>query len=401
MTRDLPDDPFIRSLVQRARNAQVSRRSALGLAGAGALGLALAACSAAAAPTPAKDVSRTDKTLVWSTWPLYLDSDENKNHPTLQAFEQKTGIAVDYREDVQDNLAYFSSVKDRLVAGKDIGADTVVLTDWMVSRWVRFGYTQELDHARIPNLANLTPKLQTVGYDPGRKHSVPWQGGFAGIAWNAEEFPNGFTSVGEMFAEPRLKGRIEVLSEMRDTVGLVMIEQGADVSKRFADSAFEKALDVIRTNIRNGVIRSVKGNAYTDDLISGQALAAIAWSGDITSINADNGDKWRFAIPDPGGTLWNDNFLVPIGARHKENVEQLIDWYYDPEIAAQVAAYVNYITPVVGAREAVAKIDPAIAEDPLIFPDEATLAKAHVWVDLDPATDQSYSSAFQKVLLSA
>ena len=335
------------------------------------------------------------------SWPLYLDTDAHGQHPTLQAFQQKTGILVGYRESIQDNSAYFATVKNRLVAGRDIGADTVVLTDWMASRWIRFGYTQEIDHARIPNLKNLTPELQTIGYDPGRTHSVPWQGGFGGIAWNKDEFPNGFTSVTEMFAEPALKGRIEVLSEMRDTVGLVMLAQGTDISRAFDDVKFENALDVIRSRIADGVIRRVTGNAYTDDLVSGDALAAIAWSGDIASLNAEHGDKWGFALPEAGGTLWNDNFLVPIGAQHKANAEKLIDWYYDPEIAAQVAAYVNYITPVVGAQEEVAKIDPALADDPLIFPDADMLARAKVFVDVTPATDQAYSSAFQNVLLSA
>jgi spermidine/putrescine transport system substrate-binding protein len=402
MSRDLPADPLIRSLVQRARGSQLTRRGALGLAGAGAMSLALAACSTGASPKAAPDVSSRDKTVRWASWPLYLDVDEAKKHPTLEAFEKKTGITVDYREDIEDNLSYFASVKSRLVAGQDIGTDTAVLTDWMVSRWVRFGYTQELDHARMPNLANLTPKLQNVGFDKGRRHSVPWQGGFAGIAWNVEEFPKGFASVGEMFAEPRLKGRIEVLSEMRDTIGLILMEQGVSIAEHFSNRAFEAALDVIRKNISDGVIRGVKGNgAYTDDLVSGKALAAIAWSGDIQTINADHGGKWRFALPDAGGTLWNDNFVVPIGSRHKANAERLIDWYYDPAIAAQVAAYVNYVTPVVGAQEEAAKIDPAVADNVWIFPDARTLGRAKVWTDLDPATDQSYSSAFQEVLLSA
>jgi len=400
--RELPDDPLIRSLVQRARRARVSRRSVLGLAGAGAASLALAACSTgAAAPLAAKDLSSTQKLVHWVSWPLYLDTDEYGQHPTLQAFQQKTGILVGYRESIQDNSAYFATVKNRLVAGRDIGADTVVLTDWMASRWIRFGYTQELDHARIPNLKNLTPKLQTIGYDPGRTHSVPWQGGFGGIAWNKQEFPKGFTSLTELLAEPALKGRIEVLSEMRDTVGLVMLEQGTDISRTFSDAKFENALDVIRSGIADGVIRRVTGNAYTDDLVSGDALAAITWSGDIASLNAEHGGRWGFALPDAGGTLWNDNFLVPVGAQHKANAEKLIDWYYDPAIAAQVAAYVNYITPVVGAQEEVAKIDPPLADDPLIFPDAATLARAKVFVDVTPATDQAYSSAFQNVLLGA
>lgn len=402
MPRPLPADPLVRDLVVRARHAQLSRRALLGAAGGGLTALALAACSGiGGAPAPAQDVSASDPSLTWVTWPLYIDTDDAKKHPTLEAFTKKTGIRVDYRPIIDDNNAYYAKVRTALARGADIGADTAVLTDWMASRWIRYGYTQELDHSRIPNLRNLVPSLRDVDYDRGRHRSVPWQGGFGGIAWNREEFPNGFTSVREMFSESRLKGRIEVLSEMRDTIGLIMLEQGTDISKDFTDGEYVNALDYLKKNIADGVIRRVTGNSYTDDLVSGKALAVIGWSGDITATNAEHGDKWRFALPDAGGTIWNDNFVVPTGARHKANVEKLIDWYYEPEIAAQVAAYVNYISPVEGAKEAAIKLDPALGDDPFMFPDAATLAKAHRFRDVTPAKDQAYSEAFQKALLTA
>jgi spermidine/putrescine transport system substrate-binding protein len=401
MPRDLPADPLIRSLVEHAQRARMTRRGLLGLAGAGAVSLALAACSRGAGPKAAADVSSSDKTVTWANWPLYMDTDADKKHPTIEAFEKKTGITVTYDEVIQDNLSYFAKVRKDLAAGADIGADTAVLTDWMVSRWIRFGYTQELDHSKIPNISHLTAKLRDVDYDPGRKHSLPWQGGFGGIAWNKAEFPDGFTGVNQMLSDPRLKGRVEVLSEMRDTVGLILLEHGTDIAKPFSDDTFANALEFLTGNISDGQIRRVTGNAYTDDLVSGKALAAIAWSGDIESINAEHGDQWEFAIPEAGGTLWNDNFLIPIGSRHKDNAEALMNFYYEPEIAAQVAAYVNYITPVDGAQDAMTAIDPTLAENPLIFPDADLLKRAHVFHDLTPAQDQAYSSAFQKVLLAA
>ena len=404
MPRSLPEDPLIRSLVIHARRAQMTRRGVLTGATAGASALALAACAPTGVKklTPGTDISSTDKSMVWANWPAYMDTvDATGAHPTLDAFTKSTGIKVDYREDVDDNNSYYAKVKDQLALGKDIGADTVCLTDWMVSRWIRFGYTQTLDHSKIPNIKNLNPSLLNIDYDKGRHQSLPWQGGFAGICWNKQEFPNGFTSVSEMFKEPKLKGRVGVLSEMRDTIGLIMLEQGVDIAGNFTDSQFQAALAVLKQNIDDGVIRNVKGNSYLDDLKNGDTLAAICWSGDITLINGSNGDKWTFAIPDAGGTLWNDNFLVPIGAKHKANAEAIMNWYYDPQIAAQVAAYVNYITPVVGAKEAAVAIDPALADNNLIFPDAATLKKAFVFRTLTPAQEQSYGSAFQSVLLGA
>ncbi|WP_394551435.1 PotD/PotF family extracellular solute-binding protein [Agromyces sp. MMS24-JH15] len=402
-SRPLPADPVIRSLVLQARRAQLTRRSLLAGAGAGASALALAACSTggqAAKPTAAADKSSTDQTLNWANWAAYIDEDDAGNYPTIQAFTEQTGIEVNYDVAVDDNNTYYGKVKDQLALGQDIGADTVCLTDWMVGRWIRFGYTQELDHANIPNLANLTPALENPDFDPGRKFSVPWQGGFAGICWNKEAIPGGLESIDDLWNSD-LKGRVGVLSEMRDTIGQIMLQNGVDISGEWGDAEFEAANEILREQVESGQVRNIKGNSYLEDLKSEDTLAAICWSGDITVINAEAGDKWEFALPTAGGTLWNDNFLVPIGSPRKTNAETLINYYYEPEVAAEVAAWVNYITPVVGAKEAAMAIDPELAENQLIFPDEDTLSQAHIFRTLTPAEEQKYQAAFQSILLGS
>jgi spermidine/putrescine transport system substrate-binding protein len=394
---------MIRSLIAQAQRAQVNRRTLLAGAGAGASALALAACSTGggqAKPTPAADKSSSDKTLNWANWAAYIDEDDAGDYPTLKAFEEETGISVNYEVAVDDNNTYYGKVKDQLALGQDIGADTVCLTDWMVSRWIRFGYTQELDHGNIPNIANLAPALQEPDFDPGRKFSLPWQGGFAGICWNKEAIPGGLASVDDLW-NPELKGRVGVLSEMRDTMGLIMLQNGVDIAGDWGDDEFAEAIDLLRKQVEDGQVRNIKGNSYLEDLKSEDTLAAICWSGDITVINAEAGDKWEFVIPEAGGTLWNDNFLVPIGSSRKTNAETLMNYYYEPEVAAEVAAWVNYITPVVGAKEAAAAIDPELAENQLIFPDEQTLSTAHIFRALSGAEEQKYQADFQSILLGA
>jgi spermidine/putrescine transport system substrate-binding protein len=402
MTRQLPEDPMIRELIRQARRAQISRRTMLAGAGAGATALALAACSTGGneAPTPAEDNSAKDKTMTWANWAAYIDEDDDGNYPTLMRFQEQTGIKVNYDVAIDDNNTYYGKVKDQLALGQDIGADLVCLTDWMAARLIRFGYVQELNHSNIPNLKNLVEDLKDPDFDPGRKMSIPWQGGFAGIAWNKEKIPGGLTSVSDLW-DPSLKGRVGVLSEMRDTMGLLMLENGVDISGEWSSDDFNAALDIFKEQVENGQIRNIKGNAYLEDLKSEDTLAAIVWSGDITVINAEAGDKWEFAIPSAGGTLWNDNFQVPIGSTRKANAEALIDYYYQPEVAAEVAAWVNYITPVVGAKEAAIEIDPALAENQLIFPNAETLAKAKIFRSLDGAEESEYNAAFQAVLLGS
>ena len=402
MSKRPVNDPMLRSIV----NAQLSRRKLL--MGAGGLSLAgmLAACGtgggtgagASSKPSPATDVSDTDKIVNWANWTLYLDYDDStRTYPSLEAFSEATGIKANYSEDVDGNDTYFGKVQGQLSSGQDIGQDIVTLTDWMAARLIRLGYTQELDLANIPNSKNLLQSLQNVDFDPGRKHSLTWQTGFAGIAWNKEAFPQGLKTVSDLW-QPELKGRVEVLDEMRDTMGLLMLDQGVDITGEWGEDEFENALDILSKQIADGQIRQVKGNSYKEDLISGDALAVIGWSGDITQLNFEEGDKWEFAIPEAGGTLWSDNLLVPIGATHKTNAEKLMDYYYDPVNAATVAAYVNYVCPVEGAREAMEAIDPELVENPLIFPTDEFLANTHVVRTLTPDEETDFSDRFQTAI---
>lgn len=402
MNRSLPRDPIIQELIAQARRAQLSRRTLMSGAGLGLGALTLAACSTggSTAPTAATDTSSSDKTLNWANWAAYIDEDDAGDYPTLAAFEQETGIKVAYDVAVDDNNTYYGKVKDQLALGQDIGADLVCLTDWMVARLIRFGYAQEFDLDKMPNAKNLTASLQNPDFDPGRKKSLPWQGGFAGICWNKEKVPGGLESVSDLW-NPDLKGRVGVLSEMRDTIGLIMLESGIDISGNWSANEFNNAIDEFSKQVGDGQIRNIKGNAYLEDLKSEDTLAAICWSGDITVINAEAGDKWEFAIPTAGGTLWNDNFVIPIGSGRKANAETLMNYYYQPEVAAEVAAWVNYITPVEGAKDAAMAIDPELAENQLIFPDEETLSNAYIFRTLTGQEESEFGSAFQAVLLGS
>ncbi|GAA3700684.1 spermidine/putrescine ABC transporter substrate-binding protein [Arthrobacter ginkgonis] len=411
LPNDRLNDPALRELVRaQARmqqtRAQMTRRTLL--RGAGGLGLAglLAACGTggtgtggqSAAPSAAADLSGTDKAVNWANWTLYLDyDDKTRTYPTLVEFEKQTGIRANYAEDIDGNDSYYGKIQAQLSAGQDIGQDIITLTDPMAGRIIRQGYTQELNHANIPNIANLLPSLQDVGFDPGRKNSLTWQSGYAGIAWNKEAVPGGLRSVDDLW-KPELKGRVEVLDEWRDTIGLIMMQNGIDISGDWTSDDFDAALAVLDEQIASGQIRQVKGNSYKEDLVSGDALAVICWSGDITQLNFENDDKWEFAIPEAGGTLWSDNMMVPIGSPRKTNAEKLMNYYYEPEVAATVAAYVNFICPVEGAREAMEKIDPTLVDNPLIFPTDEDLARTKVFRTLTAEEETDYGSRFQQTI---
>ena len=395
--------PNKESLSQETRSlikAQISRRGVLaGAGGLGAVGL-LAACgtksSGSAQSDVAVDVSDTEKLARWANWTLYLDYDSDANkYPTLDALKASSGLDITYKEDVDDNNTFYGKVAGQLKLGKDIGYDIVTLTDWMAGRWIRLGYTQAIDEANVPNKVNILPALANVGFDPGRTNSLTWQTGFAGFGWNKEKLPKGVHTLDDLFA-PANKGRIEVLSEMRDTMGIIMQYQGVDISGSFTEDQFMNAIDFLEKKISDGFIRQVKGNSYKEDLISGDAIAVIGWSGDVFQLATENKGKFEFAVPESGGTLWSDNMMIPSTSTHKKNAETVMNYYYDPAVAAQVAAYVNYVCPVQGAQAAMEKIDPVLAASPFIFPDDAALSKVKVFTALSPADETKYQSAFQK-----
>ena len=398
----MPKNEALAPEVGQLIRAQLSRRGLIaGIGGLGAAGL-LAACgtnsSTSTAPKVVTDLSSTEKIARWANWTLYLDYDSKaKAYPTLEALKKSSGLDISYKEDVDDNNTFYGKVSGQLKLGKDIGYDIVTLTDWMAGRWIRLGYTQELDEAAVPNKKNILPVLENVGFDPGRKHTLTWQTGFAGFGWNKQLLPKGLRTVDDLFA-PANKGRIEVLSEMRDTMGIIMQYQGVDISKTFTEAQFMNAVDFLQKKISDGFIRQVKGNSYKEDLISGDAIAVIGWSGDLFQLASENNGKFEFAVPESGGTLWSDNMMIPSTSPHKKNAETVMNYYYDPAVAAQVAAYVNYVCPVQGAQAEMEKIDPVLAKSPYIFPDAAALSKVKVFAELTPADETKYQAAFQKAI---
>jgi spermidine/putrescine transport system substrate-binding protein len=398
---------IVRAQLATDRTRQsLTRRSLLGGAGAIGVGAALAACgtgggstgTTSSRPSPAADRSKTDKVVNWANWTLYLDFDDNKKvYPTLETFQKNNGITATYDEAIEDNDSYYGKIQGQLKNGQDIGKDIIVFTDWMAGRVIRQGYTQKLDKAVIPNAKNLLPSLQNVDFDPGRNNSLTWQSGYAGVAWNKEKIPEGINTVSDLW-KPQYKGKVEVLTEFRDTIGLIMLDQGVDISTNFTADQFGNAIDVLEKQLTSGQIRQVKGNSYKEDLISGDAWAVIGWSGDITQINFENKNKWSFKLPEAGGTLWSDNMLIPIGSPHKENAEILMNYYYNPETAALVAQYVNYICPVEGAQKAMEKLNPSLADNELIFPTAENLSHAKKFRTLTPAEETQFSAEFQRVL---
>jgi spermidine/putrescine transport system substrate-binding protein len=373
--------------------------SALGLAGGGGLlgGCGIPAAKQSEGSCVSTDLSAEQKTLIFSNWPSYMDESEEKVNgktvlPTLEAFQQQSGVQVTYTADVNDNAEFYAKVRDQLGSCQSCGRDMFALTDWMAARMVGLGWIQKLDHTKLPNVdANLIEQLKSPSWDPNRDYSVPWQTGLTGIAYNAN-VTGEVGSFTDLLDRDDLKGRVTLLSEMPDTMGFMLRLTGADPGD-FNDAEWSKALELLEDKVGSGQIRRFTGNDYVQDLNAGNIAACEAWSGDVIAMQADNADI-KFVVPEEGLSLWSDNLLVPNKAVHKANAEALMNYYYDPEVAAELSAWVNYICPVEGAQKAMEAIDPELVEDPLIFPDQAMLAKTFAFMPLDTAQAKLYETDF-------
>ncbi|MEU1401276.1 spermidine/putrescine ABC transporter substrate-binding protein [Streptomyces sp. NPDC005728] len=391
----------------RNGRAAMTRRSLLRASAGGALtvgGLgALSACGIPAAGktqggTSAEDHSAAEKTVNFSNWTEYIDVDDSgKHHPTLDTFHRRTGISVKYTEDINDNNEFFGKIKPQLSAGQDTGRDIIVLTDWLAARLIRLGWVQKLDPSNLPHAyTNLSAQFRDPDWDPGRAYSYPWQGISTVIAYNKKALDGiEVKSVSDLLDNPKLKGRVGFLSEMRDSIGMTLLDMGKDPAN-FTDDDYDAVIARLQKAVDKGQIRRFTGNDYTSDLTKGDFAACIAWAGDVVQLKADSPDV-DFVIPDSGYMTSSDNMLIPNKARHKTNAERLIDFYYEPEQAAALAAYINYVSPVDGVKPYLAKIDKDAANNPLIVPDKAMQAKSHAFRSLSQKEETAYEEKFAKL----
>ncbi|GAA5612877.1 spermidine/putrescine ABC transporter substrate-binding protein [Streptomyces platensis] len=381
----------------------MTRRSLLRASGAmaatiGGLG-ALSACGIPPAGRTdagrSEDHSGAEKRISFSNWTEYMDvTDDGKHRPTLEHFTKRTGIAVKYTEDINDNDEFFGKIQAQLAAGQDTGRDLIVLTDWMCARMISLGWIESLDPANLPHAySNLTPQFRNPAWDPGRAHSYPWQGIPAIIAYNKKATGGRkVDSISQLLEDPKLKGRVGFLSEMRDSVGLTLLDMGKRPEDCTADD-FDAALARLQKGVDSKQIRRFTGNDYTTDLDKGDLAACVAWAGDVVQLQNDNPDI-GFAVPKDGYMTSTDNLMVPNKARHKQNAERLIDYFYEPKVAAKIAAYINYVCPVEGVREELAKIDKKAAANPLIIPDQEMAEKSHSFRALSAKENKAFTQKF-------
>jgi len=343
------------------------------------------------------------KTLHFSNWTLYMDTNKhNHTFPSLVAFQKKFGTHVAYTEDINDNESFYHKIQPLLAHGQSTGRDIVVLTDndRYLGLMLKNGYAEKLDKSAIPNIKNLINVQQHPSFDPHRDYTLPWQSGMTGIAFN-DSLTDPVLSIDELLENPKLKGKITVLNDMADALTLVMLANGDDPLK-VTNKSFNAAYDRLKKASDNGQIRQFTGNDYAVSLANGDLAAAMSWSGDIAQIG-NNHIHWN--VPKDGGAIWTDNMLIPKGG-DVYTASVYMNYVYDPKVQGLMEAGdpkrnitgIYYIPPVKGAGAWAKKVNPPIANNPLIFPSAETLDKVHLF-DNAALNNETYVNKWNNLAL--
>jgi spermidine/putrescine transport system substrate-binding protein len=399
-------DPRIeRALEEFFASERLSRRGFIGRAGSSGLALSglaavLAACGgvegeaekaaddkqeAAAVNHPKTEIGD----WTFANWPLYIDK------KILKDFNQEFGGKVKYVEEINDNFEFFGKVRQQLQNKQPIGRDIVTLTDYMAARWVRLGYAEPIDKKNVPNFTNLVDNLKTINYDPKREYTLPWQSGATGIGYNIKQTGGELRNVADLF-DPKFKGKVTLLQEPYDSASTVLLGDGVNPSEANLDQMLGAIEKIDKAN-QEGQFRRFTGNDYTQPLAKGDIAVALAFSGDMVQLQSDNPDL-RFSYFEEGNVLFTDNMMMPVEVEHPYAAETMMNYVYQPEVAATLAIYVNYISPVKGVKEAVEKQDPKLAQNELIFPPDEVAAKLHPYPALSPKDEQTMQEAMAKVV---
>jgi len=369
---------------------------------------ASAAASAAPSVSPSPTVAATPKVatgpLKFANWPAYIDlagaagdagAYKPGSSPTLEEFKKKYKIDVDYEEKIGDNAAFVETIKPALVGNLPTGWDLVVLTDWMASKIVANGWVEKIDQTNVPNCtANIRDALKGSSWDGTNDYHYPWQSGMTGVGFNAKTLKANNTEptkIADLWKIPANK--MTFLSEARDTFGLVLLKLGvnADGATVTPDQLNQAAADMqplVDAGLR------FTGNEYLQDFGQKKVWAAFVWSGDLAS---SGGPDDKFIFPEEGTLIWTDNMMIPKGAANKYSAELMMDYVYDPKVAAQIANYVYYVSPVKGADVEIKKLDPTAATNPLLFPTAEVVAKQHNFQSLTDANEKILNDLYSKL----
>lgn len=320
------------------------------------------------------------KEFVFANWPLYIDtSTDGKDRPSIDAFEKQTGINVTYKEVIQEDAPFYAQIAPVLKSGQPSGYDMIVMTDgWYLTELLMQKFLVPIWREKVPNFDKYAaPSVKNPPYDPGNKHTMVWQSGLTGIAYNPKMTKREITSYDDLW-DPAFAGHVGMFSDVQELGCAGLLKLGINPTTS-TPAEWEKAAATLKAQKAKGLVRQYYDQSYINALENGDIWITMAWSGDIYQANSKGYKDLKFVVPKQGAVIWHDNMCIPVGAKNPLSALEWMNYYYTPEVAGMVEDYVNYICPVPAAKDYILNVikDPAVANSPLVFPPQSELARVH------------------------
>jgi spermidine/putrescine transport system substrate-binding protein len=344
--------------------------------------------------------------LAFANWEAYIDLtgkayDEGKylpgSSPTIEEFKKKYGVDVNYVEKINDNDEFYALIQPQLSTRVSTNWDLIVLTDWLAAKLIAKSWVEAIDQGNVPNcVANLRDGLKGYPWDTNQDYHYPWQSGMTGIGFNTKTLkavnkpePK---SLKDLFA--LRPDKITFLSEKRDTFGLGLLKLGINPDPTTVTVDNIQAVHDDMKPLTDAGVRFT-GNEYLADFAAKKVWAAMVWSGDLASSGTE-GDT--FVFPEEGCMVWTDNMLIPKGATNKYTAELMMNFVYDPKIAANIENYVYYVCPVNGAEAIMQDLNKDAPLDQyyldLVFPGPDIVAKMHAFEALSQDVEDKMNELY-------
>jgi spermidine/putrescine transport system substrate-binding protein len=416
--------PIAPDMLRGLVNPRLTRRRALQLGGLSAVGLTLAGCSIAGAPQSKLGLhaareqinkywakQKKTGTLDFANWPLYIDeAPKNKNdHPSIDIFTKQTGIKVNYQEVIQEDDTYFGKIQPLLAAGQGTGFDIMVITNGLyLDKLIQLDFLVPLDQTKMPNFYQYASDLvKDPSFDRGNVYTMAWQSGITGIGYSPKLVGKTITSWQDLM-DPALKGKIGMFGDTEDLPCSALCAIGVN-PETSTPADWKKAAQWL--DKQRPLVRKYYDQGYIDDLSKGDLWASMAWSGDIFQANA-SGANLEFVVPKEGAPIWTDNMCIPDHAKHPLDAMIYMDYVYQPKVAAMLAEFINYITPVPGAQQVIQsdadhasnksdkQFDESLVKSPLIFPSQSDYSKLHRYRVLNASEEKVWDSIFEPIYQS-
>lgn len=345
------------AVVRGLLTPRLSRRQVLQAgAAAGAASLLLPAVADAAVGDTAWWASKSKTgTLSFANWPYYIDT-YNGKHPTLDYLKTSQGITTTYSEVIEDNPTFYQQIRPSLQSGDPTGYDIIVMTDNAVGlRYLLNGnYLIPLDDAALVNFKKNASAAAKAVYANSGKRLIPWQSGMTSLAYNKTKISTNTKSLKMAFDTSssnvaKLRNRVGMLSDPIELGNIALLAIGKNPATS-TPSDWQLAATKLRQQRDSGLVKAYYGNDIINELKQGNLWVGQVYSGDVFQARIGGNKNLVLMNPTEGALLWTDNMCIPKGAAHPRDAMIAMDFFYDPAVAAVLAYYVNYITPVPTAK---------------------------------------------------